>query len=118
MSMLTKQEKDFIIYWEQNREKHKKVFRQFFVGIPLGLLFAIPIVLNLVSGWHKRAGMEANNPYDFNPIVLIIALLLIIGFVAIFSKYHQWEMREQRYRELIAKQSADQKDVVDNNGEK
>jgi hypothetical protein len=114
--MLTQQEKDFIIYWEQNRQKQKKTFRQFLVGIPIGLLFAIPILINFLSGWHKRAEMEANNPGDFNPLVLLIALLLIIAFIAIFSKYHQWEMREQRYRELIAKQSVDQKNSNDTNG--
>jgi O-antigen/teichoic acid export membrane protein len=116
--MLTQQEKDFITYWEQNRQKQKKTFRQFLVGIPIGLLFAIPIVINFVSGWYKRAEMEVNDPDDFNPLVLMIALLLIVAFVAIFSKYHQWEMREQRYRELIAKQSVDQKDDNNINGEK
>jgi sterol desaturase/sphingolipid hydroxylase (fatty acid hydroxylase superfamily) len=116
--MLKQQEKDFIIYWEQNRQKQRKTFRQFLVGIPIGLLFAIPILINFISGWHKRAEMDANNPDDFSPLVLMIALLLIIAFVAIFSKHHQWEMREQRYRELIAKQSVDQKDVNDINGEK
>jgi hypothetical protein len=116
--MLTQQEKDFIGYWEQNRKKQKKTFRQFLVGIPIGLLFAIPILINFMSGWHKGAEMEANNPDDFNPLILVIALLLIVAFVAIFSKHHQWEMREQRYRELIAKQSVDQKDVNDTNGEK
>jgi membrane protein YdbS with pleckstrin-like domain len=116
--MLTKQEKDFMTYWEQNRQKQKKTYRQFLVGIPIGLLFAIPIVINFVSGWHKRAEMEANNPDDFNPLVLIIALLLIVAFVAIFSKHHQWEMREQRYQELNSKQSVDQEDANNTNGEK
>jgi uncharacterized membrane protein len=116
--MLSEQEKEFVRYWERNRLKQKKVFRLFLVGIPAGLSFAIPITISVISGWHKRAMMEANNPQDFNPLILIIALLLIVIFVAIFSKYHQWEMREQRYRELIAKQSADQKGPEDINGEK
>jgi|SRR5579862_47476 len=116
--MLSAQEREFVNYWERNRLKQKKVFRLFLVGIPAGLLFAIPITLSIISGWHKRAMMEANNPEDFNPLILIIALLLIVVFVAIFSKYHQWEMREQRYRELIAKQSVDQKEARDTNGEK
>jgi uncharacterized membrane protein len=115
--MLTQQEKDFIIYWEQNRQKHKKTFRQLLVGVPIGFLFAIPILLNFFSGWYKRADMVANTN-DFNPIVLIIALLLIIAFVAIFSKHHQWEMREQRYRELLAKQSLMDKAADNINDEK
>ena len=100
--MLTPQEKNFVKYWEENREAQKKVFRQFLVGIPVGLLFVIPIIVNVASGWYKRAAMEANTS-EFSPGTLLVALLLIVGFTAIFSKKHQWDLREQRYLELLAK---------------
>jgi len=102
--MLTQQEKDFIDYWQRNRDKQKRTFRQLLIGIPIGLLFAIPICINFFSGWYKRASMMSNTT-DFNPIVLVIAMIVIISFVAIFSKRHQWDMREQQYRELLSKQS-------------
>jgi hypothetical protein len=105
--MLTQEEKDFLQYWEKNRDRQKKVFRQFLVGIPVGLLFVIPIVVNFTSGWYKRAEMEANTQ-DFNPLVLLIALLLIVGFTAIFYRQHKWDMYEQRYRELLAKRSEEE----------
>ncbi|MDR3712448.1 MAG: hypothetical protein P4L51_06510 [Puia sp.] len=101
--MLTNRDRDFIRYWEQNRDRQKKISRQFLVGIPVGLLFVIPIVINLASGWYKRAAMETNTP-DFSPGTLLVALLLIVGFTAVFSKKHQWDIREQHYRELIARQ--------------
>ena len=104
--MLTKEEEAFLLYWEKNRSRQKKLFRQFLVGIPIGLLFVIPIVINFSSGWYKRANMEANSQ-DFNPIVLLIALLLIVGFVAIFWQRHKWDQYEQHYRELLIKQSAE-----------
>jgi len=104
--MLTKEEEAFLRYWEANRSRQKKLFRQFLVGIPIGLLFVIPIVINFSSGWYKRADMEANSP-DFNPIVLLIALLLIVGFTAIFWQRHKWDQHEQRYRELLIKQSTE-----------
>jgi hypothetical protein len=100
--MLTQREKDFIQYWEANRLRRKKIVRQFLVGIPIGLLFAIPITINFASGWDKRAQMEANSQ-DFNPLVLLIALLSIVGFTAIFYQRHQWEQYEQRYRELLSR---------------
>ena len=109
--MLTKEEEAFIRYWEKNRAKQKKLVRQFLVGIPIGLLFVIPIAVNFSSGWYKRADMEANSQ-DFNPIVLLIALLLIVGFTAIFYQRHKWDQHEQRYRELLNRQS------VENQGEK
>jgi len=102
--MLTKEEKDFIDYWERNRDNQKKTFKQFLIGLPIGLLFAIPICISFFSGWDKQAAMVSNTD-NFNPLVLIVALLLIVAFIAIFSKRHQWEMREQKYRELIEKQS-------------
>jgi hypothetical protein len=102
--MLTQQEKDFIDYWQRNRDRQKKTFTQLLIGIPVGLLFAIPICINFFSGWYKRASMMSNTT-DFNPLVLVIAMIVIISFVAIFSKRHQWDMREQQYRELLSKKS-------------
>jgi formate hydrogenlyase subunit 3/multisubunit Na+/H+ antiporter MnhD subunit len=101
--MLTQQEKDFIRYWAANRLRRKKLVTQFLVGIPIGLAFVIPIVINFASGWYKRAQMEANSQ-DFNPAVLLVALLLIVGFTAIFYQRHQWDQYEQRYRELLARE--------------
>jgi hypothetical protein len=97
--MVTQREKDFIRYWEANRLRRKRVFRQFLIGIPIGLLFVIPIAINFSSGWYRRADMEANSP-DFNPMVLFVALLLIVGFTAIFYQRHKWDQYEQRYKEL------------------
>ncbi|HLK28067.1 MAG TPA: hypothetical protein VKT28_05760 [Puia sp.] len=108
--MLTEEENRFIDYWERNRDEQKKTARQFLIGIPLGLLFAVPICINFFSGWYKRASMVRNTE-EFNPLVLIIAMIIIISFVAIFSKRHQWEMREQKYQELLSKKK---QETVDN----
>lgn len=104
--MLSKEENDFIRFWEANRLRRKKTVRQFLLGIPAGLLIVIPIVINFASGWYKRANMEANSQ-DFNPGVLLVALLLIVGFTAIFWQRHQWDQYEQRYRELLARRDRD-----------
>lgn len=107
--MLNEREKQFIAYWEQNRGKEKKVMKQFTVGIPIGLLFATPILVSVFSSrlWYKRADSVAIS--QVNPIVLIIAVLAIAGFVAIFYKKHQWEMREQQYLELKARERQEEK---------
>lgn len=90
-----------MIFWEANREKEKKTWRQLLIGLPLGMIFTLPILLNLFSGWDKRAAMVANT--QLNPVVLIIAVLLIASFFAVFSKKHRWDMNEQRYKELKSK---------------
>ena len=53
--------------------------------------------------------MEARSG-DFNPVVLLIALLLIVGFTAIFYQRHQWDQYEQHYRELLARQEKEGSD--------
>ena len=105
--MLSDEEERFIAYWNENRENEKRTLKQWLVGLPLGLLFGIPIFINFFSGWYKRATMILNSGIsnrEFNPLVLMIAVLLIISFIAIFSKRHKWEMNEQKYLELKAKQ--------------
>lgn len=101
---LSEAEKQYIEYWEQNRLREKKTLNQLLIGLPLGVLFAAPVLLNLFGGWYKRADMQANA--QMNPVVLLIAVLLIIVFVAIFSRKHKWEMKEQQYREFLAKRDA------------
>lgn len=106
--MLTDQEEAFIAYWAANRDKQKRTFRQFLLGIPLALLFVILISLNFFSGWYKRAAMISSTA-DFNPGVLLLALILIVVFVAIFSRKFKWEQNEQRYIELLAKKERQNK---------
>lgn len=101
---LTEEEKKFVDYWSKNREKEKKTFRQLLVGLPIGLLFAIPIIINFSSGWYKRADMWARAHADDNTaLVLAIAAMIIVVFVAIFSRKYRWERYEQQYREILHK---------------
>jgi membrane protein YdbS with pleckstrin-like domain len=101
--MLTEEEQKFIIYWEDNRLKEKKKLKQLLLGLPIGLLFTLPVLLLLFSGryWYRKADMIANT--KLNPVVLLIAIMIIVIFVAVFYKQHEWEMKEQQYLELKAK---------------
>ncbi len=103
--MLSEDDRMFLKYWEENRGKEKKSFRQLLIGLPLGLIFALPILVNFMSGWYKRAAMIRNS--GFNPLVLVIAIIIIACFFAIFNKKYQWDMREQRYNELKKKKEKD-----------
>ena len=102
--MLTEREKQFIVYWETNRKREKKTIKQLLIGLPVGLAFAIPIFFAVFSGqfWYQRAEMVANT--KMSPVILMIAIVAIAVFAAIFYKRHQWEMKEQQYNELKAKE--------------
>lgn len=104
--MLTKQEEAFLQYWEKNRERNKKTLRQLFIGLPAGLMISGGILLSLDLEWYSRANMVANA--KLNPVVLLIAILAIAVFTAIFYKKYQWDMQEQQYKELLHKKSKSQ----------
>jgi uncharacterized membrane protein YcjF (UPF0283 family) len=107
--MLTPQEERFIEYWQQNRDREKKLFRQLLIGLPAGLLLAIGIVASVVTRqWYQQADMIANS--ELNPNVLIIAILAIVVFIAIFYKKFQWDQKEQLYKELLSKKRKEKKD--------
>jgi cation transporter-like permease len=109
--MLTPHEEQFVQYWQQNRDREKKLFRQLLVGLPAGVLLAIGIVASVVTDrWYERADMVANS--KMNPNVLIVALLAIVVFIAIFYKKFQWDQREQLYKELMVKKEKGKQDDV------
>jgi len=95
-----------LAYWEANRLREKKINKQLLLGLPIGLLFAVPVLILLfsskLSGKFERALTEANS--QSSPIILMIAVICIAVFVAVFYKRTQWEQREQHYLELKARE--------------
>lgn len=107
--MLSKEEKEFLHYWQENRLNKKRFLKQFSIGLPIGVLIVAAIFLNLLSGWYKKADMVVRSNSSLIPVI-VIALILIAVFFAIFSSRHKWEQNEQRYEELK------QKALKDNTG--
>jgi uncharacterized membrane protein len=102
--MLSKQEQDFLRYWEDNRLKKKKFLRQFSIGLPLSVLIVAVLFVNILSGWYKRADMVIRS----NSSVIVVVIIAAIGiaiFMTIFSSKHKWDQNEQRYQELKLKET-------------
>jgi amino acid permease len=104
-AMLSDEERKFMAFWEKNRERQNKLSYQLWSGLPWGIIFALPIFINFLLGrfWYKRADAVAMS--QFNPFVLIFAVILIAIFIGVFQKKHKWEMHEQKYRELKSKEN-------------
>lgn len=104
--MLNEREQQFIQYWEANREREKQWQYQLLAGIPIGLLFAVPVLAIVFTGklWYKRADMAMNTMTS--PYILVAAVFVITVFVSIFYKRHQWDMKEQQYQQLKAREEA------------
>ena len=101
---ISEEERKFLVYWEQQRLKDKRLTNQLMFGLPIGILFSIPILINFFMGkfWYKRA--DAVGVSQFSPTVLVIAVLLITVFVALLNRRFRWEKLEQQYLELKAKE--------------
>ena len=76
--MLSEDEKRFIIYWQEHRDMEKKTLKQWLVGLPLGLLFGIPIIINFFSG-IKNPATKVNTIVSsimmFTGCILILTLI-------------------------------------------
>jgi len=101
--MLTEEEKMFMVYWEENRDKQRKFFRQLRIGLPAGTLLVMAIFISFISGWHKQAAMDFSQDRSV-VITLLVAAAGIVIFVSVFTVKHKWDINEQRYLELRKKQ--------------
>lgn len=98
--MLSTEEKAFLEYWEQNREKTNHWTVHLRTGIFYGLIFSLPILINYLSGWFTNIRMRLPGTLTF----ICIATGGIAIFFSIFFKRYQWERKEQYYQELKAKE--------------
>jgi len=100
--MITDQEQLFINYWQLNRDKQKKAFYRLAIGLPVGLIFALPVLLTVIfHDWYKRMIFISSSQI----IIILFAVLGIAVFFALFRMKFKWEENEQRYKELMFKQN-------------
>jgi pilus assembly protein TadC len=101
LRMLTKDEKLFLEYWEKNRDKEKHFLRQLAGGLPMGLVFALPVlVVVLFHGWYKSMVYIS----DSQIILITIGVFCVAIFFSIFRGRFKWENNEQLYKELKFKE--------------
>jgi len=100
--MLTKDEERFLEYWAGQRQRKRQYLRKLSIGLPLGVLMAAAVLVNLFSGWYTKADMEIRSQSSL-VIVVLVALLGIVVFITIFSARHRWDQNEKSYQELLQK---------------
>lgn len=102
--MLTDDEKLFLAYWEKNRDRDKKWMRQLVTGIPIGLVFALPVLVAVIfHDWYKNMIYISSSQV----IVIMIGVFFVAIFFAIFRNRFRWENNEQLYKELKFKEKQD-----------
>ena len=112
--MLTQEEQNFIQYWETARTRKQRWFRQFSIGLPLGVLIVLALAVNMFSGWNRRADMVLRSNSSLI-ITVVVAAVGIVVFTTIFAQKHQLDQNEQRYQELLRKKKEEEEGTHRNN---
>ncbi|MEO8568452.1 MAG: hypothetical protein ABI419_04940 [Ginsengibacter sp.] len=102
--MLDNDEKLFVAYWEKNRDKKKNFLYQLASGLPVGLVFALPVLVAVIfHDWYK-AMIDISLSQI---VVIIIGVIAVAVFFSIFRMRFRWEQQEQLYKELKFKEQKD-----------
>lgn len=104
--MITERDKQFMRYWEQNREKESTFLTKLLKGLPMAIMFGLPIILSVIvvtlffPEWYTKISQTTPGML----ITAMIAVFLIVLFYSYFRMHYKWEMNEQIYRELKIKE--------------
>jgi uncharacterized BrkB/YihY/UPF0761 family membrane protein len=100
--MLSEKDKEFIQYWEKQREKHNSFGARLMNGLPMAVLFCVPILLFITvvylffPEWYTRV----SNRLPGSLVTIVIAVITAVLFFSYFRMQFKWESNEQLYREL------------------
>ena len=92
--MLTKKETDFLCYWEQERVRESRFLSKLSRGLPMAMLFGLPVILSLIAvyllspDWYAKISNSASGAFE----TLMLAVILIILFYSYFRMHFKWEM--------------------------
>lgn len=104
--MLSEKEISFLHYWEKVRESENTFSRKLIAGLPMATLFCLPVLLFVIlvylflPDWFAKVSNTSGATY----VVVLVALVIATLFMAYFRMHFRWEMNEQKYLELKAKQ--------------
>lgn len=100
--MITEKEKQFLEYWEKSREAESTFLSKMLRGLPMALLFGLPIILLVlvvrlfIPDWYMK--ISQTTPGMF--MAAVAAMIGIVLFYSYFRMHYKWEMNEQLYKEL------------------
>jgi heme/copper-type cytochrome/quinol oxidase subunit 4 len=108
--MLTQKELEFLQHWEQVREAEGRFSRKLTSGLPMALLFGLPILLSVVAVkiFLPEYAMRISKAGAGVLMIVVIAVVLIGVFFAYFRMHLRWEENEQVYNSLKLKQNREQ----------
>ncbi len=120
--MLSEKDRAFITRWEAVRETESTFRHKFLAGLPMALLFALPILIFFAivkiffPSWFTTATHKSTDivvpemtqrfmTLSAGDVVMaFIAVIVVVLFFSYFRMHYNWENNEQLYRELKSKE--------------
>ena len=105
--MITEKDKAFLRYWDQNRDFENTFKRKLSGGLPMAILFGLPIILLIVviriflPDWYMKISSTSSGMF----FTAVVAMIVVVLFYAYFRMQYKWEMNEQLYQELKSKEN-------------
>lgn len=103
--MLSEKDKLFIKYWEANREHEKTILFRVMKGLPMAMLFALPILLFVVvvkiyfPDWNAKVSQTSPGML----LTAVFAVIITVLFYSYFRMQFKWEHNEEIYVRLKKK---------------
>lgn len=107
--MLSEKEKEFIRYWEAERDKQASTGGKILRGLPMAMIFGFSIIMLIVAvrlflpEWSTKISKTSAATF----VVVVISVIGIVLFFSYFRMHYIWEMNEQLYKELKHRQAAE-----------
>lgn len=95
-----------MVHWEQVRLREAGFMRKLLSGLPMALIFALPVLLLVLvvkmylPDYETRISKVPASAY----VVVVMAVMGITLFYAYFRMHHRWEENEELYKMLKHKQ--------------
>jgi hypothetical protein len=96
---LTDEERQFIAFWEKERSRRRKWIYPLLHNLPMGLLFGFPIALFFLLEAPRHRSLISHADL----ILIMICVILIAVFYALFRGYTRWDQYESHYKILKMK---------------
>ena len=100
---LTDEERKFISFWENERERRRRWTYALRRNLPMGVIFGAPIALFFFVEAPRHRGLISHTDL----IIIMIGVLLTAVFYAIFRGSAKWDQYESHYRILKMKENQD-----------
>ena len=104
--MLTEKDKQFLAYWEKNREQQGQFMSKLLGGLPMAMIFGLPIILSLMvvrlffPDWYTKISNASNGSF----VTVLVAILILVFCYSFFRMQYKWELNEQLFAEIKAKE--------------